>query len=278
MRLDQISDSVYANCDGVTGGNVGIILMQDSVAAVDAQYPVSGADFRRSIPTVTDKPVTHLILTHIHGDHIFGNQAFEDCNIVSHRRLKEKMEENLEAEWAPANLEKMLEDTKTNRPERAPLFEGLRIVLPTSTYDERYALDDIEVIHLPGHTDGSAVVYIPSDRTLFAGDLLFSKTFPWAGDPTADPDEWITSFKTILKMDVDTIVPGHGPVCDKGEIEIQLRWFKAVRDEMGRLISEGATQEKAVSHEGYPDFYESSGDRRERSLRHWYSVWKKKME
>lgn len=278
MRLDQISDSVYANCDGVTGGNVGIILMEDSVAAVDAQYPVSGADFRRSIPKVTDKPVTHLILTHIHGDHVFGNQAFEDCDIVSHSRLKEKMEENLETEWAPANLEKMLEDIKTNRPERASLFEGLRIVLPTSTYDERYALDDIEVIHLPGHTDGSAVVNIPSDRTLFAGDLIFAKTFPWAGDPTADPDEWITSFKTILEMDVDTIVPGHGSVCDKGEIEIQLRWFKAVRDEMGRLISEGATQEEAVSHEGYPDFYESSGNRRERSLRHWYSVWKKKME
>ncbi len=199
MRLDQVSPRVYANCDGKTGGNVGIILMEDFVAAIDAQYPVSGADFRRSIPTVTDKPVTHLILTHIHGDHVFGNQAFEDCEIVSHRRLREKMEENLETEWAPGNLEKML--------------EGLRIVLPTSTYDERYALDGIEVIHLPGHTDGSAVIYVPRDRTLFAGDLLFAKTFPWAGDPTADPDEWIISFKAILEMDVDTIVPGHGPVC-----------------------------------------------------------------
>ena len=257
---------------------MGIILMEDSVAAVDAQYPVSGADFRRSIPTVTDKPVTHLILTHIHGDHVFGNQAFEDCEIVSHRRLREKMEENLETEWAPGNLERMLEDIRENRPERAPLFEGLRIVLPTSTYDDRYSLDGIEVIHLPGHTDGSAVVYIPGDRTLFAGDLLFAKTFPWAGDPTADPDEWIDSFKAILEMDVDTIVPGHGPVCDKGEIEIQLEWFKAVRGEMRRLISEGATQEEAVSYDGYPGFYESTGDRRERSLRHWYSVWKRKME
>jgi hypothetical protein len=82
----------------------------------------------------------------------------------------------------------------------------------------------------------------------------------------------------MLEMDVDTIVPGHGPVCDKGEIEVQLEWFKAVRGEMMRLISEGATQEEAVSHDGYPGFYESTGDRRERSLRHWYSVWKKKLE
>ena len=46
---------------------------------------------------------------------------------------------------------------------------------------------------------------------------------------------------------------------------------------MRRLISEGATQEEAVSHDGYPGFYESTGDRRERSLRHWYSVWRRKM-
>jgi glyoxylase-like metal-dependent hydrolase (beta-lactamase superfamily II) len=277
MRLDQVSDRVYANCDEETGGNVGVILMEDSVAAVDAQYPVSGADFRRSIPAVTAKPVTHLLLTHIHGDHVFGNQAFEDCEIVSHRRLQEKMEENLENEWAPENLERMLEDIRENRPERAFLFEGLRIVLPTSTYDERYTLDGIEVLYLPGHTDGSAVIYIPEDRILFAGDLLFAKTFPWAGDPTADPDEWIDSFKVILGMDVDIIVPGHGPVCDKGEIEIQLEWFKAARGEMRRLISEGVTQEEAVNHGGYPDFYESPGDRRERSLHHWYRFWKREM-
>jgi len=110
MRLDQIGNNVYANCDGETGGNVGIILMDEKVAAVDAQYPVSGADFRKSIPKVIPKPVTHLFLTHIHGDHVFGNQAFEDCEIVSHYRLKEKMEENLETEWTTQNLEKMLKE------------------------------------------------------------------------------------------------------------------------------------------------------------------------
>ncbi len=46
---------------------------------------------------------------------------------------------------------------------------------------------------------------------------------------------------------------------------------------MRKLISKEATQEEAVSHDGYPSFYESTGDRRERSLRHWYSVWRRKM-
>ena len=99
MKLDKISDRVYANCEGITGGNVGIILLEDSVVAVDAQYPGSARDFRRSIPDVTPESVRHLVLTHIHGDHIHGAQQFEDCNIIAHYRLKEKMEESLKTEW-----------------------------------------------------------------------------------------------------------------------------------------------------------------------------------
>lgn len=211
MKLDRVSTRVYANTEGETGGNVGIIVLDEGVAAVDAQYPVSGADFRRSIPSVTPKPVTHLLLTHYHGDHVFGSQAFEDCEIVAHRLLKERMEENLRTVWAPANLERMLEDVRKSRPERARLYEGLRIVMPTSTFEERYALEGVEMIHMGGHTAGSSVVYVPDDRVLFAGDLVFAETFPWAGDPSANPDAWIRAFKSILSMDVETIVPGHGP-------------------------------------------------------------------
>jgi glyoxylase-like metal-dependent hydrolase (beta-lactamase superfamily II) len=276
LRLDKVTDRIYANCDGETGGNVGIVVMDDGVAAVDAQYPVSAYDFRESIPSVTGKPVTHLLLTHVHGDHVFGNQAFEDCVIVSHRRLKERMAESLKNEWAPGNLEGMLEDVKKNRPERAWLFEGLRIVLPSETFDERYTLAGVEMINLGGHTDCSSVVYVPDEKVLFAGDQVFAETFPWAGDPTADPDAWIEAFKKMLSMDVDVIVPGHGPLCGKGELEIQLAWFEAVRDEMKALIADGVSSEDAIQHDGYPDFYESQGDRRERSLRHWYEVWSKK--
>lgn len=276
MRLDKVSKRVFANCEGETGGNVGIVVMDEAVAAVDAQYPVSGADFRKSIKTVTDKPVTHLLLTHDHGDHVLGNQAFEDCEIISHRRLKEKMEKGLSTDWAPGNLEKMLEDIKKNRPERAWLYEGLRIVLPTKTFEDRYELDGVEVTFLGGHTDCSSVVYVPEDKVLFAGDLMFAKTFPWAGDPTADPDKWIEAFKEMLAMDIGTIVPGHGPLCGKEEVRTQLAWFEAVREEMKKLISEGASAEEAVSYDGYPDFYESTGERRENSLKHWYRFWSQK--
>jgi glyoxylase-like metal-dependent hydrolase (beta-lactamase superfamily II) len=273
MRLENVSKRIYANCEGTTGGNVGIILTDNAAVAVDAQYPVSGLDFRASIPNYTEKPVTHLLLTHYHGDHVFGNQAFEDCQIVSHIYLKDKMEENLRTQWAPGNLEKMLEDVKHNRPERAYLFEGLKIVLPTHAFEDRYELDGITMFHLPGHTDGSAVVHVPSDRVLFAGDLMFAETFPWAGDPTANPDDWIEAFKELLKMDIETYIPGHGPLCGKGEFEKQLAWFKSVRAQIKDLIADGATEEDVVNYDAYPAFYADSGDRKPRSLRHWYKFY-----
>jgi len=275
MKLDKISERVFANTDGETGGNVGIILLKESVAAVDAQYPVSGADFRRSIPKVVSKSVTHLLLTHYHGDHVFGNQAFEDCEIVAHRLLKEIMEENLRTAWT--DVERMLEEVRSIRPEKAWLYEGLRIVLPTKTFDKHFALDGVEMIHTGGHTLGSSVVFVPDDHVLFAGDLVFAETFPWGGDPSADPDSWIDAFKMMLDMDVETIIPGHGPLCDKSEIKIQLEWFEAVRDEMKRLIAEGASTEEAGKHDGYPDFYAAERDeRRDETLKHWYRVWLKR--
>jgi glyoxylase-like metal-dependent hydrolase (beta-lactamase superfamily II) len=276
LKLDQISDSVFANTEGKTGGNVGLIILDDRALAVDAQFPVSAYDFRRSISSVTAKPITHLLLTHIHGDHIFGNQAFEDCEIISHRRLKEKMEENLQTIWAPGNLEKMIDDMKKNRPERAELLEGLRIVLPTNVFEEKFMLENIELTHLGGHTDCSSIVYVPDDKLLFAGDIVFAKTFPWAGDPTADPDTWIEAFKAILKMPVEKIVPGHGPICHKQEIKFQLSWFQSVRDNMKKLIEEGASEVEAAQFDGYPEFYESDRMRRENSLKHWYNVLKDK--
>lgn len=275
MRLDKISERVFANTDGETGGNVGIVVLKDGVAAVDAQYPVSGADFRRSIPRIVSKPVTHLLLTHYHGDHVFGNQAFEDCEIVAHRLLKEIMEENLKTTWT--NVERMLQEVRKDRPEKAWLYKGLRIVLPTKTFDQNFALDGVEMIHMGGHTADSSVVLLADDRVLFAGDLVFAETFPWGGDPSADPDSWIDAFKKMLDIDIDTIIPGHGPLCDKSEIKTQLEWFEAVRDEMKKLIAEGASVEEAVKHDSYPDFYEAERDeRRHETLKHWYRVWSKR--
>ena len=277
MKLEKVTDRIYANTEGKTGGNVAVVLLKNKAVAIDAQYVGSAKLFREAIEKLTPKKITHLLLTHVHGDHVFGNQVFEDCEIVAQRLLKEKMEKQLQNEWAPGNFEKMVEGMKSRMPDRAWLYEGMRIVLPNAVFQKFFALSDgetiLEMIHTGGHTDCSSIVYVPKDKVLIAGDILFAKTFPYAGDPTADPDKWIEAFEMILKMDVDTIVPGHGPVCNKAEIEKQLSYFKAVRDEVKKLIAAGATVDDVVKHTGYPAFYEATGGRLESTLRQWYRFW-----
>ncbi|MEM2094703.1 MAG: MBL fold metallo-hydrolase [Candidatus Bathyarchaeia archaeon] len=280
MNLEKITDRVYANTEGKSGGNVGVIVLKDRAVAVDSQYPVSAKAFRSAIEKLTPKKVTHLFLTHYHGDHVLGSQAFEDCEIVAHRLLKVKMENQLKNEWSPLNFQKTLESMKARMPERAHLFEGLRIVLPSVTFGDYLSLTDgettIEMIHTGGHSDCSTIVYIPNDKTLFAGDNLFAKTFPFAGDATVNPDKWIEALEQILKMDVDYIIPGHGPVSDKSEVMKHLSFFKAVRDELKKMVKSGISEEDAIRYTGYPEFYQATGDRRENSLRQWYRFYSAK--
>ena len=282
LKLDQISGHVYANTEGVGGGNVCIIVLTEGVVAVDSGFMVSGRDFRQSIATVTDKPVTHLLLTHYHRDHVLGTQAFEDCQIVGHRLLKAKIEANLKTEWTPDGLKKMMNELRLTRPGQANLYEsdGLRIILPTKTFEDRYVLEDgsrVEMVHTGGHTAGSSFVYIPEDKVLFTGDNVTSGRFPWAGDSTADPDAWIEAFKTLLKLDCETIIPGHGPLCDKSELTKYIAFFQAVKEKMQQFIREGRSMEETIKYEGYPKFYEPDSDRqlqrRHDSLRQWYRVW-----
>ncbi len=173
MKLNKVTDRVYANWDGETGGNVGVIELSETSIAVDAQYPGSAKKFRAAIPKVTDKPLSHLLLTHVHGDHVFGNMVFKDLEIVSHRRLWEKMEASLKNEWTPENLQKMLDTYKRDAPERWWLFEGLEIVVPTTTFKDKCEIEDVEFIHFGGHSDCSSIVYLPDEKVLYAGDLLF---------------------------------------------------------------------------------------------------------
>ena len=274
MRLDKVSERVYANTEGQSGGNVGIVVFPRRVVAVDSMFPVPGEDFRRSIPGITKRHVSHLLLTHVHSDHVFGNQAFEDVDIVGHIRLREKMEESLKTAWTPKGIDKMIEDLKKSNPDRVPMLKGLRIVLPKTTFERSYRVSDVRIVNTGGHTDCSSYVYVPGDKVLFAGDNLFVGRYPWAGDPTADPDRWIKALEAYLKLDVKVIVPGHGPLCDKAEVEKQLKWFRSMRRMMKRLISEGVPEDEAVRAR-YPEIYPS--DRPEwvqNSLRVWFRHWK----
>jgi len=278
LTLEKVTDRVYADTNPVGAGNAGAIILHNQVVVVDSQYLKYAKELRREIEHATSKKIRFLLLTHSHSDHVFGNEVFRDCEIVAHRSLKARMQELLSTTWSKESLEKQIAELRKTDPERASRLEGIQITLPTHVFEEEFKIadGDLEVVmrHVGGHTRDSSIVYFPAEQTLFSGDLIFSQTFPYGADPTVDPDEWLKALNNIMEMPVRTIVPGHGPICDKREVQAYIDFIKTVKEKMVAMIRLGKMMEEITRDENYPFFYSKSADqRRQSTLAQWYKVW-----
>ena len=242
----KITERVYANWEVELGGSIGVIDAGDALLAIDSQFPGSAKRFREHISKILKKPFGTMALTHIHADHVLGNAVYRDLDIVGHERLYDKMKADQESYWDDETKERIVSRYVEGYNEPTWLFEDLVIVAPNKTFRNRIKVDGIELKHLAGHTDCSSIIYDRDDRVCFAGDIVFKDMYPWGGDPTADPDDWIEAFRYMLSLDIETIIPGHGPPCGLVEIETQLGWFLELRDELKSLIDEDLNAEQLM--------------------------------
>jgi glyoxylase-like metal-dependent hydrolase (beta-lactamase superfamily II) len=282
MILEKVTERTYANTTGEARGNFGAIRFPKYAVAIDAgMYPAVAKRFRSYIERETKVPVKKLILTHYHGDHVFGSQIFRDCQIISSCVLATQMIEAAQNQW---KIEKLKESAKMRPESYGKLnLDKLKITFPTEIFEETMLLTDDEfkivIKRVGGHTAGSTYAYFPMEQVLFVGDLIFSKMFPWGGDPTVDPDEWIAALKEFLQMDVQKIVPGHGPLCDLTEVQTYLDFIEQTTKIMKELILEGRTREEVVNFNGYPEFYTPEAvDRRIDTFERWHEIYEMKHE
>ena len=279
MSLRQISHHVYVDTE-VGGGNSGAILLEDGIVVVDAAFARSARAFRTSVEKISPKKITHLILTHSHSDHVFGNEVYTDCEIVAHESLKTRMQELASTDWTKENLQRQVADLERTNPQMAEQFKEVHIVLPTRTFTDKLVLGQgqfrVEVIHTGGHTADSSIVHIPQEGIVFAGDLIFAGIYPFGGDPSADPDVWVKALNRIRNMHPTFIVPGHGPVCNLEEIDNYISYISKTKSVMLRLLSENKSEDEVVTNPALPLFDGHEGQFRTSSLAHWYQVWKQR--
>src|SRR5216684_6443449 len=128
-------------------------------------------------------------------------------------------------------------------------FEGITLTLPTRTFERELALrvggKEVRLVEVgPAHTGGDTVVYVPADKTVFTGDILFVNGHPviWAG-PIGN---WTKACRRILDWDVETVVPGHGPITDKAGVRAMLRYLEYLRDEAKQRFDAGMGYEAAA--------------------------------
>ena len=279
MKIEKVSDSVYADTGGEGNGNFGAIVLPSFIVAVDtSMFPTVAQTFRREIESRTGKRAAILMLTHYHADHVFGNQVYEDCKIISSEELKEKMIESAKSDWTPEGIKKFAQGS----PEIGDKLRDIKITFPTETFDSKYAFKDegilVEAKHIGGHTTDSSYVYFPSEKILFSGDLIFSQRFPWGGDLTADPEKWLKGLKQLAKLKARLIVPGHGPVCDEKELQKYIDFFERTNKIIRGIVSSGGSKDEVLGFKGYPEFYPPRRpESKQMTLSNWYDYYKSQL-
>jgi glyoxylase-like metal-dependent hydrolase (beta-lactamase superfamily II) len=193
--IEHINGNLYKIFGG--GGNTLVFVQNDGVVLVDTKLPGNGQAILDQVRTVTDKPITTIINTHNHPDHVgstdFFRERFPDVRVI-----------------AQQNTQKWVERNPSNK----------REVVPDAVYQDRMTIgegdDRVELYYFGvAHTDGDTFVVIPAARAMFLGDIMAWNMAPLIDPPTggsviALPDALEKAAATV--KNVDTVIEGHGSV------------------------------------------------------------------
>jgi len=211
--------------------NAAFVVTRAGVVVFDALgSPELAKELQAEIARITPQPVTHVIVTHYHADHIYGLQVFKDAGATVIAQRDARL--YLNSDTAALRL-------KASREELFPwIDEQTRLVPADRWIDGPTTLTVGGVDFLlqpagPAHTPEDLVVWLPDRKLLIAGDLVFRGRVPFVGQ--ADSAHWIEALDTLLNFDAQVIVPGHGPVSASARADLQLTrdYLAYLRQAMG---------------------------------------------
>src|ERR687897_611209 len=206
--MQRLNDRVYTETT-VRGCNPSFVITSAGTVVIDTpQLPTRAVAMRKEVES--HGPIQYLINTEHHVDHIFVNDYF----MVVYPELDP--------------FEYAREAIPTDDPDGAALFPdrdqyyadpNKGTLVFTGDLSLRVGDHDFHLLHTPGHTPGQLAVYVPQERMVFTGDSIFSGCQTWL--MTSDVDQWLDSLEIIRALDVDTLIPGHGPVTDLSYVHKQ---------------------------------------------------------
>ena len=259
----------YLQPDGGWGwSNAGLVTDGGEALLVDTLFDLrlTGEmleSMRRATPAASR--IRTLVNTHANGDHCYGNQLVQGATILASEASAAEMDE-----LPPDRMATILRSADALGSGGAFLrhcfggfqFEGIIHTPPTETFRgqcvRRVGDKEVRLIEVgPAHTKGDVLVHVPADRVVFTGDILFIDGTPilWAG-PVGN---WIDACERIAAMDVEAVVPGHGPVTDVGGALRVRDYLVYVRDEALKRYEAGLAPADAARDIALGD-YASWGD------------------
>lgn len=241
--------------DGGWGwSNSGLITGAGASMLVDTLFDLATTgEMLDGMAAITDRsPLRTLVNTHSDGDHWFGNQlvADQDVEIVASEAAAAMMtQESVDELAALKRADGQLGDFA--RAVFGPFdFEGITSAGPTRTFSGELSVDvggrEVRLIQVgPAHTPGDVVVHVPDAKLMFAGDILFIGGTPiiWAGPA----ERWIAACDLLLDLDLDVIVPGHGPLTDKSGVHEVRDYLQFVVGEATKRFEDGLDVAAAIA-------------------------------
>ena len=237
--IEKVKDNLYMVTGG--GGNTAVFVTANGVVLVDTKLANWGQAIMDKVKTVTDKPVTHIINTHTHGDHVGSNEYFPaSVEIVAHANVSTSM----------AKMPAFADGTKKH-------------AFPDRTYTDRMTVlggnDAIDLYHFgPAHTNGDSFVVFRALKVMHSGDAFAAKGVPFidrtnGGNGVAYPDTLAKAAAGIT--DVETVIPGHSPVTTWAAFVEYGQFMKAVVAAATEAKKAGKTAEQGAAEMKLPDTF-----------------------
>jgi glyoxylase-like metal-dependent hydrolase (beta-lactamase superfamily II) len=243
-QFDELGPGVFAY---ITGGdpNCGVIVGADGVMVIDARAtPALARELIAEIRRVTDRPIRWLALTHYHAVRTLGASAFNAPQIIAHRNMRVLV------------AERGQQDFESERGRFPRLFRAVEevpgLTVPNVVFDRELTLElggrEVRLLWLGrGHTEGDAVVFLPGERVLFAGDLVEAGAAPYCGD--AFFQDWLVTLERVRELRAEVLVPGRGPAVRGAAVEQAINdtkeYLSVLFDTVAGCVKEESTLKQA---------------------------------
>ena len=259
LTVQRLSETVSV-LFGSDGGNIGVFAGPDGVFIVDNKYEGDGEMISAAVGRISELPISYVLNTHWHFDHAGSNNYFghNGSVIIAHDNVRKMLARGafirvVDTEIPPAPAE----------------------ALPVITFDDSLSLhlngEEVHMLHVtPAHTDGDGIVWFKGSNILHMGDTFLSGIYPLIDvDAGGSIDGMITTAETVLAFinDETQIIPGHGPVSKRADLEAYRDMCVALRDRIGEMKGRGMSLEDVLA----ADFTADLDDRWDT----WGEDWKR---
>jgi cyclase len=242
VKSTEVADGVYMleGADGFSS-NMGLLIGDEHVLLIDDGMAAITEGLVEAVQEIAGRPVDFIVNTHAHGDHVGSNATLANNGaiIFAHDNLRRALAESVDDAGGPAGL-------------------------PVVTFSDEVTFHvnghEAVVFHVAAaHTDGDAIVHFPGLNVIDAGDLFFNYLFPFIDiDGGGSVAGYIAGQQRILDLadSYTAIIPGHGPLASKADLQIALDMLVDAQARVKKLVDAGMTQEQVLEKNPLADYHE----------------------